>query len=127
LAPGSCDDVQCSEMKLDEAVVCSTYMKQTIQTGENGTEITTVHLWRGLHPDPDNIGKITRRNIEINCLGDQCNGDSAADFEFFPDDKSVTTTPPKTTTTTAAQNFFDDETTLRFSNFPIALYNIFEK
>ena len=25
-------------------------MKQTIQTDENGTEITTVHLWRGLHP-----------------------------------------------------------------------------
>ena len=26
-------------------------MKQTIQTDENGTEITTVHLWRGLHPE----------------------------------------------------------------------------
>ena len=25
-------------------------MKLTIKTEENGTETTTVHLWRGLHP-----------------------------------------------------------------------------
>merc|ERR1719471_622356 len=108
-------------MKLDEGFICSTYMKLTINTEENGTETTTVHLWRGLHPDVDELGKISRRNIEINCLGDQCNRYSAADFNFFPDDKSVTTTDkPKTTITktTAAQKFFDDETTTTTTTTP---------